>query len=160
MSRYNTSTHIHTLSFPSCKYAFISCFSFFYLSVIGAQYTWALHVFVHSPQNTDVTPMATSGGRNTSTSPWPWGVRVRLAIDEHQAVSSQAVNIAAKIYRCWEVSDDRPFAQLWPRNEVRGIAGWNRLRCMCFSFELSFSSALELSWRYTTQAFLKYVSDE
>ena len=33
---------------------------------------------------------------------------------------------------------NRPFAQLWPGNEVRGIAGQNRLRCVCFSFELSF----------------------
>ena len=33
---------------------------------------------------------------------------------------------------------NRPFAQLWPGNEVRGIAGENRLRCVCFSFELSF----------------------
>ena len=33
---------------------------------------------------------------------------------------------------------NRPFAQLWPGNEVRGIVGENRLRCVCFSFELSF----------------------
>ena len=40
---------------------------------------------------------------------------------------------------------NRPFAQLWPGNEVRGIAGENRLRRVCFSFELSscFSFALE-----------------
>ena len=52
----------------------------------------------------------------------------------------------------------RPFAQLWPGNEVRGIAGWNWLWCMCFSLYLSFrfSSALELFWRYTTPPFLKY----
>ena len=30
------------------------------------------------------------------------------------------------------------FAQLWPGNEVRRIAGWNRPRCVCFSFEVSF----------------------
>ena len=30
------------------------------------------------------------------------------------------------------------FAQLWPGNEVRDIAGQNRLQCVCFSFELSF----------------------
>ena len=33
---------------------------------------------------------------------------------------------------------NRLFAQLWPGNEVRGIAGENRLRCVCFSFELLF----------------------
>ena len=37
-----------------------------------------------------------------------------------------------------QYKDDRPFAQLWPGDEVRGIAGQNRLRCVCFSFELSF----------------------
>ena len=30
------------------------------------------------------------------------------------------------------------FAQLWPGNDVRRIAGWNRPRCVCFSFEVSF----------------------
>ena len=28
---------------------------------------------------------------------------------------------------------NRPFAQLWPGNKVRGIVGENRLRCVCFS---------------------------
>ena len=41
--------------------------------------------------------------------------------------------------RCMLVdSGNRPFAQLWPGNEVRGIAGENRQRCVCFSLELSF----------------------
>ena len=33
---------------------------------------------------------------------------------------------------------NRSFAQLWPGNDVRGIAGENRLRCVCSSIELSF----------------------
>ena len=52
---------------------------------------------------------------------------------------------------------NRPFAQLWPGSEVRGIASWNRLRCMCFSFELSFLFCFgTFFWRYTTPPFLKY----
>ena len=39
---------------------------------------------------------------------------------------------------------NRPFAQLWLGNEVRGIAGENRLRCVCVShLSFRFSSALE-----------------
>ena len=40
--------------------------------------------------------------------------------------------------RALKTGSNRPFAQLWPGNEVRGIAGENRLHCVCFSFELSF----------------------
>ena len=41
---------------------------------------------------------------------------------------------------------NRPFSQLWPGNEVRGIAGENRLRCACFSFELSFFFCFGMSF--------------
>ena len=41
---------------------------------------------------------------------------------------------------------NRPFAQLWPGNEVRGIAGEIRLRCVCFSLELSFFFCLGMSF--------------
>ena len=41
------------------------------------------------------------------------------------------------------VAQSRPFAQIWLGNEVRGIAGENWLRLVCWAFELSFSSALE-----------------
>ena len=40
----------------------------------------------------------------------------------------------------------RPFAQLWPGNEVRGIAGEIRLRCVCFSLELSFFFCFGMSF--------------
>ena len=46
----------------------------------------------------------------------------------------------------WLQSTNRPLAQLWPGNEVRGTAGENRLRCMCFSFELSFFFCLGMSF--------------
>ena len=36
------------------------------------------------------------------------------------------------------VHRNRPFAQSWPGNEFWGIAGENRLRCVCFSFEISY----------------------
>ena len=44
---------------------------------------------------------------------------------------------------------NRPFAQLWPGNEVRDIAGENRprYRCVCFSLELSFFSCFGMSFR-------------
>ena len=41
---------------------------------------------------------------------------------------------------------NRPFAQLWPGNEVRGIAGEIRLRCVCFSLELSFFFCFGMSF--------------
>ena len=41
---------------------------------------------------------------------------------------------------------NRPFAQLWPGNEVRGIAGEIRLRCVCFSSELSFFFCFGMSF--------------
>ena len=44
------------------------------------------------------------------------------------------------------MNDNRPFAQLWPGNEVRGIAGENRPRCVCFSFELSFFFCFGMSF--------------
>ena len=40
----------------------------------------------------------------------------------------------------------RPFAQLWPGNEVRSIAGENRPRCVCFSLELSFFFCFGMSF--------------
>ena len=43
-------------------------------------------------------------------------------------------------------SGNRPFAQLWPGNEVRGIVGENRLRCVRFSFELSFFFCFGMSF--------------
>ena len=56
-----------------------------------------------------------------------------------------------------QTGTNRPFAQLWPGNEVRGIAGWNRLQCIRFSFELSFIFCFgTFFWRYTTPPFLKY----
>ena len=41
---------------------------------------------------------------------------------------------------------NRPVAQLWPGNEVRGITGENWLRCVCFSFELSFFFCFAMSF--------------
>ena len=41
---------------------------------------------------------------------------------------------------------NRPFAQLWPGDEVRGIAGEIRLRCVCFSLEHSFFFCFGMSF--------------
>ena len=43
-------------------------------------------------------------------------------------------------------AENRPFAQLWPGNEVRGIAGEIRLHCVCFSLELSFFFCFGMSF--------------
>ena len=49
---------------------------------------------------------------------------------------------------------NRPFAQLWPGNEVRGIAGQNRLRCVCLSFELSFFFYFGMSFSRSVVVFI------
>ena len=43
-------------------------------------------------------------------------------------------------------AQNRPLAQLWPGNEVRGIVSENQLRCVCFSFELSFFFCFGMSF--------------
>ena len=46
----------------------------------------------------------------------------------------------------WTSTLNRPFAQLWPGDEVRGIAGEIRLRCVCFSLEHSFFFCFGMSF--------------
>ena len=55
------------------------------------------------------------------------------------SLASQRMN---NKYHC----TNRPFAQFWPGNEVRGIAGEIRLRCVCFSLELSFFFCFGMSF--------------
>ena len=55
-------------------------------------------------------------------------------------------DVMEKPSRRWRGAIQRPFAQLWPGNEVRGIAGENRLRCVCFSIELSFFFCFGMSF--------------
>ena len=74
--------------------------------------------------------------RCLSTSSIPWCKKVK----NDQKLKSRGGRPALKLYmvNAEVVSFNRPFAQLWPGNEVRGIVGESRLRCVCFSFELSF----------------------
>ena len=72
---------------------------------------------------------------NEKRSAWTcWGSGVKFS---HGSTSSW-----------WRSYDrtNRPFAQLWPGNEVRGIAGEIRLRCVRFSLELSFFFCFGMSF--------------
>ena len=86
-----------------------------------------------------------STGRSQFTRSVARECRHAVLLTSNQAIRTEMVAWLRWSLRVAHAHGNRPFAQLWPGNEVRGIAGENLIDCVVCVSHLSFrfSSALE-----------------